>query len=326
MTVRTLVTFGVKAYNQLDYIKEALDGAFAQTYRPLEIVICDDASTDGTWEYIESRVARERTARSEEIRSGELTITAERNRHNLGNVKNFERIGALAHGEIIVKADGDDISRPERTARIVEAWERDGNRAKVITHEVATIGEGRVIVGHDAKRPLGAGMAWMREVFVGWPEIGEDCRRSFDDVVYSARALLLGPELVMEEVLVDYRVGSGETSAADPRHFYARGIEGILAAKSQRKRDLKWARESGVIDARREARELSEIEKEAESHGAYYALFSSENWRTRLKAFRKVKDDFNWKGKTMFATYLLPGGMGVAVRRVLNFMRRSLGK
>lgn len=324
--MRTLVTFGVKAYNQIAYIKEALDGAFAQTYRPLEIVISDDASTDGTWESIEERVARERVVHSEEIRSGELTIVASRNRQNLGNVKNFERIGALAQGEIVVKADGDDVSRPDRAARIVEAWERDGRRAKVITHAVETLGEGRMITGHNARRPLGAGMAWTRDVFAGWPEIGEDCRRSFDDVIYSARALLLGPELVMEEVLVDYRVGSGETSAADPRCFYARGIEGVLAAEGQKKRDLKWARETGVVDACREERERGEIEKEVETYGAYYALFASENWFERVKAFRRVMGDFNWKGKMMFATYLLPGALGGGARRILNGVKRGLGK
>ena len=45
-----LVSFCVKSYNQKELLKEALQGAFAQTYRPLEIVISDDGSTDGSWE------------------------------------------------------------------------------------------------------------------------------------------------------------------------------------------------------------------------------------------------------------------------------------
>ena len=55
-----LVSFCVKCYNQERYIGEALEGAFAQTYRPLEIVISDDASTDRSWEIITEAVAKSR--------------------------------------------------------------------------------------------------------------------------------------------------------------------------------------------------------------------------------------------------------------------------
>lgn len=321
---RPLVTFGLKTYNQLAYVQEALDGAFAQTYRPLEIVICDDGSTDGTWELVAARVAAERAARSEEIGSGELSVVAERNVVNLGNTKNFERVGELAHGELVVKADGDDISLPERTARIVEAWLADGKRAQVITHAVRTMDGGRILDGHDAKRPLGAGMAWARACFRGWPEIGADCRRSFDDVVYSARGLLLGGELVLKDALVRYRVGSGETSQADPRHFYARGLEGVLAAEPQKRRDIVWAREAGIVDAERETAALAELERETRYYGAYYDLFAAPKLAVRWRAFRRVRGDFNWRGRLVFATYLLPGGLGAWLRGLLFSVRKRM--
>ena len=47
---RPLVSFCLKSYNQKRYLKNALQGAFAQTYRPLEIVISDDGSKDGSKE------------------------------------------------------------------------------------------------------------------------------------------------------------------------------------------------------------------------------------------------------------------------------------
>ena len=53
---KPLVSFCLKSYNQKEFLKEALEGAFAQTYRPLEIVISDDASTDGSVELILDRV------------------------------------------------------------------------------------------------------------------------------------------------------------------------------------------------------------------------------------------------------------------------------
>jgi GT2 family glycosyltransferase len=50
-----LVSFVVLAYNQQKFVAEAVRGALAQTYHPLEIVISDDCSTDGTFDVIKFR-------------------------------------------------------------------------------------------------------------------------------------------------------------------------------------------------------------------------------------------------------------------------------
>ena len=42
------VTLAVIAYNQERFIREAIEGAFAQTYQPLEIILSDDCSSDRT--------------------------------------------------------------------------------------------------------------------------------------------------------------------------------------------------------------------------------------------------------------------------------------
>ena len=86
------VTVGVKCFNNVRYIREALESAFRQTYRPLEIVVCDDCSTDGSWEAIGEVV---------EAHLGEpgLHVVVERNESNLGNLGNWERICGLATGD-----------------------------------------------------------------------------------------------------------------------------------------------------------------------------------------------------------------------------------
>lgn len=49
-TDRPLVTFALFAYNQEDYVREAVQDAFAQTYEPLEIILSDDCSSDRTYQ------------------------------------------------------------------------------------------------------------------------------------------------------------------------------------------------------------------------------------------------------------------------------------
>lgn len=59
MPSRELVSVLVPAYNHAAYVRECLDALAAQTHRPLELLIGDDASTDGTAEVIRTFI-RER--------------------------------------------------------------------------------------------------------------------------------------------------------------------------------------------------------------------------------------------------------------------------
>jgi hypothetical protein len=46
--VRPLITVVIPTFNRLGLVLEALASIFAQTYRPIEIIVVDDCSTDGT--------------------------------------------------------------------------------------------------------------------------------------------------------------------------------------------------------------------------------------------------------------------------------------
>lgn len=49
-----LVSIVIPAYNSKAFIQETLASAEAQTYRPIEIIVVDDGSEDGTADYVES--------------------------------------------------------------------------------------------------------------------------------------------------------------------------------------------------------------------------------------------------------------------------------
>lgn len=51
-----LVSIIIPTYNRRYVIKDAIDSCLSQSYQNIEVIICDDHSTDGTKEYIEERM------------------------------------------------------------------------------------------------------------------------------------------------------------------------------------------------------------------------------------------------------------------------------
>ncbi len=115
-----LVSFTIVCYNQEAFIREALEGAFSQTYSPLEIIISDDCSKDRTFEIVQQMVGAYK---------GPHTVRLNRNTTNLGIAGNCYRTSVMCQGELIVGAAGDDISVPERTEIVVRAWIDSGCKA-----------------------------------------------------------------------------------------------------------------------------------------------------------------------------------------------------
>ena len=104
---RPLVTFALFAYNQEQYIREAVEGAFSQTYEPLEIILSDDCSSDRTFE-----IMQEMSAAYE----GPHEVRVRRSIANVGTLAHLLNAAKESKGKIFVVAAGDDISLPERTA------------------------------------------------------------------------------------------------------------------------------------------------------------------------------------------------------------------
>lgn len=102
-----LISIIMSVYNCESTLEEAVESIFAQTYSNWELIICDDASTDGTPAVLR-RLAQSDT-------SGRVSIL--RNEDNRRLAHSLNRCLEVASGVFIARMDGDDISEPFRLER-----------------------------------------------------------------------------------------------------------------------------------------------------------------------------------------------------------------
>lgn len=105
------VSFLFTAYQHAAFVGDAVRCALAQDYQPLEIVLSDDASNDGTFDIME-QVASEY--------GGAHTVVLNRNDENIGEPEHVNKLLGMARGDILVIGHGDDMAMPQRTRRLVE--------------------------------------------------------------------------------------------------------------------------------------------------------------------------------------------------------------
>lgn len=89
-------------YNCASTLVEALDSLYAQTYQDFKIILCEDGSTDNTYE-----VAQQYAGKHD-------NIILLRNERNMGLNYTLNRCLEQADTEYVARMDGDDISLPER--------------------------------------------------------------------------------------------------------------------------------------------------------------------------------------------------------------------
>jgi len=123
MAEAPLISVILFSYNQEVYIEEAIDSLLKQTYSPLQIIISDDCSGDGTFELSKKAV---------EQYEGPHEVLIRRNANNLGIGKHVAKLLSLTQGEYIFLAAGDDISMPNRIQEVYDYWVKLGSSYKAI--------------------------------------------------------------------------------------------------------------------------------------------------------------------------------------------------
>lgn len=148
--MRPAVTFALVAYNQEEYVREAIEGAFAQDFEPLEIILSDDCSSDSTFAIMQAMAAAYR---------GPHRVIARQERPNVGTVRHLINIAREASGELLVIGAGDDISYPQRVSALHAAWKETDAAALSSWHD--EIDEGGNVLRRDVSFPAAPILGWL---------------------------------------------------------------------------------------------------------------------------------------------------------------------
>jgi len=207
------VSLLVLTYQQRALLDGAVASAFAQDCEPIEIVLSDDGSSDGSYERLLELAAAYR---------GPHRVVVRPRGPNVGIAEHYNQLHAFASGELFVTAAGDDASTPDRVRRLVDAWNTNGRRADLIaSHLIDMDADGRL---HDkmlvddlaawpsidrwiAKRPyiVGASHAYTRRMMDRFGTMNRAV--AYEDQIMVFRAIASGGAITVDAPLVHYRRG-----------------------------------------------------------------------------------------------------------------------
>jgi glycosyltransferase involved in cell wall biosynthesis len=131
------ISVAMCTYNGAKYLEEQIASIIAQTVQPIELVVCDDLSIDGTMDILE-RVADE----------APFPIRVFSNETRLGSTENFARATSLCTGDIIALADQDDVWLPEKLETLGRLLEDDPELGAVFS-DAEVVDEGLHPLGYS---------------------------------------------------------------------------------------------------------------------------------------------------------------------------------
>jgi glycosyltransferase involved in cell wall biosynthesis len=120
-----LVSVCIPCYNAEKYIAETLDSVICQTYQNLEIIVCDDESTDNTLKIIQS------------YKDPRIKLFS--NEQNLGLIGNYNRVLEQASGKYVVLQCADDLWNVDNIEKKIDIFESNVEKNVVLVTSEKTL-------------------------------------------------------------------------------------------------------------------------------------------------------------------------------------------
>jgi glycosyltransferase involved in cell wall biosynthesis len=217
---KPLVSVVLCSYNGSQYLAEQIDSILRQDYRPLELIISDDASTDNTRDVLKQY----------ETNPAVRIFYQEK---NIGLTLNFAFAAAKANGQLIAFSDQDDIWMENKITKLVAAI---GDGPLVYSDSLLVDEQGksmdrklsdlkRMYTGNDSRGYIlyscvwGHGMLIIRKLLEQSLPMPEQVHH---DIWIAFLAFQNGGIKYLDEVLTHYRQHSHSTSQTLPEKNSAR--------------------------------------------------------------------------------------------------------
>jgi len=229
------VTVGMLTFNQEDYVKEAIESIFSQSYPIDEFIISDDCSTDETWEIIQKTVA-DCQARPNNVKR----CIVRRNEKNIGFINHFNLVLSITSNIIFIENWEDDISLLDRVKTIVTDYINAGKPHYYLCHSpVQLVQNGKIWISPVIEYNLriediainfalhiGATQAFTTALFRDFGPIRFS--NTYDDIILGFCAALAGNYRYIDTPLLKYRKEGVSTKEKTPNQRISQAKDTLL--------------------------------------------------------------------------------------------------
>jgi glycosyltransferase involved in cell wall biosynthesis len=316
------VTVLMPVFNGERFVDEAIESVLRQDFRDFELLVIDDASSDGTAERLDAWVRRDDR------------VVVHRNPVNRGAAGSANVGMRLARGQYLARQDADDLSLAGRLRREVATLDDDPSTVLVATDFLIIDEAGRVIRTERRAQPPevieyllhftnalgGHSQVMMRTQALRDAGGYDETRRTGEDYELWTRLIRAGRIRILPFAGMAYRVhGAQATAQTRDDASRARAIEfsrtllsGLLGREVTRE-ETEAATTAGGRERRANARLADRVHREA--FGSFTSRVSDPELRVALR--RAIAERFG----TTAALLLRHGRSGEALRHLLTGCR-----
>lgn len=186
--MKPLVTLVTPVYNAMPYFEKYLECVMNQSWRPLEFIIVDDGSTDGSWEYLQKKVSA--------LREEGIPVKMLRRIHE-GQAAAVNAALPFITGEYFTWCDADDWMTPDSIEKKAEFLMAHGEMDMVRSDGFYIDGESGRVFSHSAREKDCFTQNIFHELFWGTTYCYAGCymiRTSLLFACYPQKSIPLSPE------------------------------------------------------------------------------------------------------------------------------------
>jgi glycosyltransferase involved in cell wall biosynthesis len=123
-----MISVAMATYNGGEYLHEQLNSLASQRILPDELIVCDDGSSDCTLNILKDFAKKV-----------PFKVVIIENDHNLGVVRNFEKVCMQCKGDIIFFSDQDDVWFDNKISIVLNIFEKKGDDVHIVINDAIVV-------------------------------------------------------------------------------------------------------------------------------------------------------------------------------------------